>query len=89
MITWLLRAFDTVRAIRQDAEVWAHHLTGEGPGTIRRQREAITRALPARPPAPWTAPSAYGTAPSAYQRSGYPGAPTTTAPGQRGAFTVR
>ena len=82
MITWLLRAFDTVRAIRQDAEVWAHHLTGEGPGTIQRQREAITQALPARPPAPWTAPSAY-------QRSGYPGAPTTTAPGQRPAFTVR
>lgn len=82
MITWLLRAFDTVRAVRQDAEVWAHHLTGEGPGTIRRQREAIRRALPARPPAPWRAPSAY-------RRSGYPGAPTTTAPGQRPAFTVR
>jgi hypothetical protein len=74
MITWLLRAFDTVRAIRQDAEVWAHHLTGEGPGTIRRQREAITRALPARPAASWRAPSAY-------RGSGYPGAPTTTAPG--------
>lgn len=82
MITWLLRAFDTVRAIRQDAEVWAHHLTGEGPGTIRRQREAITRALPARPPAPWRAPSAY-------RGSGYPGAPTTTTPRQRAAFTVR
>jgi hypothetical protein len=82
MITWLLRAVDTVRAVRQDAEVWAHHLTGEGPGTIRRQREAITQAVPARPPARREAPSAY-------QRSGYPGAPTTTAPGQRAAFTVR
>jgi hypothetical protein len=82
MITWLWRAVDTVRAVRQDAEVWAHHLTGEGPGTIRRQREAITQALPARPPARREAPSAY-------QRSGYPGAPTTTAPGQRAAFTVR
>jgi hypothetical protein len=82
MITWLLRAVDTVRAVRQDAEVWAHHLTGEGPGTIRRQREAITQALRARPPARRKAPSAY-------QRSGYPGAPTTTAPGQRAAFTVR
>jgi hypothetical protein len=82
MIMWLLRAVDTVRAVRQDAEVWAHHLTGEGPGTIRRQREAITQALPARP-------SARREAPSAYQRSGYPGAPTTTAPGQRAAFTVR
>jgi hypothetical protein len=82
MITWLLRAFDTVRAIRQDAEVWAHHLTGEGPGTIQRQREAITRALPARPPAPWRAPSAY-------MRSGNPGGPTTTAPGHRPALTVR
>jgi hypothetical protein len=82
MITWLWRAVDTVRAVRQDAEVWAHHLTGEGPGTIRRQREAITQAVPARPPARREAPSAY-------QRSGYPGAPTTTAPGQRAAFTVR
>jgi hypothetical protein len=82
MITWLWRAVDTVRAVRQDAEVWAHHLTGEGPATIRRQREAITQALPARPPARREAPSAY-------QRSGYPGAPTTTAPGQRAAFTVR
>jgi hypothetical protein len=82
MIMWLLRAVDTVRAVRQDAEVWAHHLTGEGPGTIRRQREAITQAVPARPPARREAPSAY-------QRSGYPGAPTTTAPGQRAAFTVR
>jgi hypothetical protein len=82
MITWVLRALETVTAIRQDMEVWAHHLTGEGPSTIRRQREAITQALPARPPAPWKAPSAY-------ERSGHPGVPTTTAPGQRPAFTVR
>jgi hypothetical protein len=82
MITWLLRAIDTVRAIRRDAEVWAHHLTGEGPGTIRRQREAITQALSARPPDPRKAPAEY-------ERSGYPGEPTTTAPGQRHAFTVR
>jgi hypothetical protein len=82
MITWVLRALETVTAIRQDMEVWAHHLTGEGPSTIRRQREAITQALPARPPAPWKAPSAC-------ERSGHPGAPITTAPGQRPAFTVR
>lgn len=41
MTTRLLRVIDLVRAVRQDTRVWVHHLTGEGPTTVRRQREAV------------------------------------------------
>src|SRR5262245_59997976 len=41
----LLRVFETVRAVREDTWAWVHHLTGEGPTTIRRQREATTQAF--------------------------------------------
>jgi hypothetical protein len=40
----LLRVLETVRAVREDTRAWVHHLTGEGPTTIRRQREAATQA---------------------------------------------
>ena len=82
MITWLLRAFDTVRAIRQETEMWVNHLTGEGPSTIRRQRETVAQALPAGPPAPRSAPSAY-------EKSGHSGTPTRTARRRRLTLTVR
>jgi hypothetical protein len=82
MITWLLSAFDTVRAIRQDTEMWVHQLTGEGPSTLRRQRETVEQALPTGPPAPRSAPSAY-------PKSGHSGMPTRTARRRRPALTVR
>jgi hypothetical protein len=59
MTTRLLRVIDTVRAVREDTRVWVHHLTGEGPATVRRQREAVAQALPAAPLAPLTRTSAY------------------------------
>ena len=44
MTTRLFRAIDVIRVVRQDTRAWTQHLTGEGPATIRRQREAVTRA---------------------------------------------
>ena len=49
MTMQLRKAIDTMRAVRRDARIWARHLTGEGPTTVRRQREAVTRALAAGP----------------------------------------
>lgn len=84
MTTRLLRVIDAVRAVRQDTRVWVHHLTGEGPATVRRQREAVARALAAAPLAPLTRRT------SAHERFGRPEAPTVAAtPGQRPAFTTR
>ena len=54
MMTRLLRMIHTVKAVRQETRVWAHHLTGEGPTTVRRQRDAVAQALGALPPAPST-----------------------------------
>jgi hypothetical protein len=49
MTTRLLRMLATIKAVRRDIQPWVHHLTGEGPATIRRQREAIAQGL-ATPP---------------------------------------
>ena len=49
MTMGLLRVIDTIRAVREDTQIWAHHLTGEGHTTVRRQREAVARALAAVP----------------------------------------
>jgi hypothetical protein len=54
MTSQLLSMIDTVRAVRNEMRVWVHHLTGEGPATIRRQRESIAKTLPAAPLAPLT-----------------------------------
>jgi hypothetical protein len=84
MTTWLFRAVETVRTIHQDARVWVHHLTGEGPTTVRRQREGATQALALAPPAP----SAHALSVSA--KSSRPEAPTTPAvAGPRPAFIGR
>lgn len=80
----LLRVIDTMRAVRQDTRIWVHHLTGEGPATVRRQREAVAQALAAGPPAPltrWT---------SAYERASRPGAPPLAVqPGRRSVLITR
>jgi hypothetical protein len=52
MLTGFLRAMETMRAVLHDTQAWADHLTGEGPTTVRRQREAAARALAAAPLAP-------------------------------------
>ena len=84
MTTRLLRVIDTVRAVRQDTRVWVRHLTGEGPTTVRRQRDAAAQALPAVPLAPLTRRT------SAYERFGRPEAPTVAAtPGRRPVLTAR
>ena len=84
MTKWVLGVIDAVRAIRQDARVWVHHLTGEGPATVRRQRETVAQALGTVSLAPSARPS------SSYESSGRPEAPTVAAPpGGRPAFTTR
>ncbi len=84
MTTRLFRVIDTVRAVRQETRVWVHHLTGEGPTTVRRQRAAVGQALLAAPLAPLARRA------SAYERFGRPEAPTVGAtPGRRAAFTTR
>jgi len=45
MLGRLLRAIETVRSVRADTRVWVQHLTGEGATTLRRQRDAVARAL--------------------------------------------
>jgi hypothetical protein len=83
MTTRLLRVIDTVRAVREDTRVWVYHLTGEGPATVRRQREAVAQALPAAPLAPLTRTSAY-------ERFGRPETPTVAAtPRRRPVLTAR
>jgi hypothetical protein len=52
MITRLLRVIDVMRAVRHETSEWNRHLSGEGPATIRRQREAAARALAALLPNP-------------------------------------
>jgi hypothetical protein len=82
MPTRVLRLIDTVRAVRADTRAWVHHLTGEGPTTVRRQREAVAQALAAAPLAPRRT--------SAYESFGRAEAPTVAAtPGRRPAFTTR
>ena len=84
MTKWVLGVIDAVRAIRQDARVWVHHLTGEGPATVRRQRETVAHALGTVS----LAPSARAS--SSHESSGRPEAPTVAAPpGRRPAFTTR
>jgi hypothetical protein len=53
MLTGFLRAMGTMRAVLHETQVWADHLTGEGPTTIRRQRETAVRALAAVPARPF------------------------------------
>jgi hypothetical protein len=45
MTTRLLRMIAAVKAVRRDTRPWAHHLTGEGHATVRRQREAVVQTL--------------------------------------------
>ena len=52
MTTRLLRMIASVQAVRRDTRTWVQHLTGEGPATIRRQREAVAHALAVAPLAP-------------------------------------
>src|SRR5262245_9321793 len=53
MTTRLRRMIDTVRTVRQDTRTWTYHLTGEGPTTVRRQREDAAQTLATtRPNAP-------------------------------------
>jgi hypothetical protein len=66
MTTRLLRLIDTVKAVRQETRAWVHHLTGEGPTTVRRQRDAVAQTLGALPPAPSTRRE------SGYERLGRP-----------------
>jgi hypothetical protein len=51
MITGLRSAVDALRAVRRDTRAWVHHLTGEGPATVQRQRQAVAQTLTAAPPA--------------------------------------
>jgi hypothetical protein len=57
MIMQLLKVIDTMRVVRQDAQIWTRHLTGEGATTVRRQREAVARAFAAGPLAALRIPS--------------------------------
>jgi hypothetical protein len=54
MTTRLLGVIETIRAVRRDTRAWVNHLTGEGPATLRRQRESLAQAMAAAPPAPST-----------------------------------
>ena len=42
-------AFDAWHSVWDETRVWIHHLTGEGPATLQRQREAVAAALASRP----------------------------------------
>ena len=41
----LHRMMDTIRVVLRETRVWRHHLTGEGPTTVGRQREVVAQAL--------------------------------------------
>lgn len=49
MTSRLFRMIAAMKAVRRDVQPWVHHLSGEGPATVRRQREAATRALATAP----------------------------------------
>ena len=84
MRTQLLRMITTVRAVRQDTRTWVHHLTGEGPTTVGRQREAAWQVLAAIPPASSTRRA------SGSEGLGRPEASAPVAiPGRRPVFTTR
>jgi hypothetical protein len=72
MITRLLRMIATVKGVRRDMQPWVHHLTGEGPATVRRQREAADQVL-ATAPLDSIGPS------FAYERYAPPEVPTVAA----------
>lgn len=76
MITRLLRMIATVKGVRRDMQPWVHHLTGEGPATIRRQREAAGQVL-ATAPLDSVGPS------YAYERHARPEAPSVAAIARR------
>jgi len=81
MITRLLRMIATVKAVRRETQPWVHHLTGEGPVTIRRQRDAASQVL-ATAPLDSMGPS------YAYERHARPEAPTVAAITRRRAVLM-
>ena len=83
MTTGLLRMLATVKAVRRDTQPWIHHLTGEGPATIRRQRETIAQVL-ATPPLTSAAPRTL-----AHERSERPEAPAVAGISRRPVLTTR
>jgi hypothetical protein len=54
MTTRLLGVIEAMRAVRRDTRVWVDHLTGEGPATLRRQRESLAQAMAVAAAAPST-----------------------------------
>jgi hypothetical protein len=84
MTTRLLRVIETVKAVRQDTRVWVDHLTGEGPATVRRQREAVARVVAAAPPVPSTRRT-----PASEKPNPRTGRTVTAAPGRQPALGIR
>ena len=84
MTTRLLRMITSVQAVRRDTRTWVQHLTGEGPATIRRQREAVAHAFAVTPMAPSTRRTL------ANERNARPETPPVAAiAGRRPALTTR
>lgn len=84
MTTRMLSMLATVKAVRRDIQPWVHHLTGEGPATIRRQREAIAQGL--------ATPSSLSLAARrtlADERSAHPEAPAVARISGRPVLTTR
>jgi hypothetical protein len=48
----VVSALDALDSVQDETRVWIRHLTGEGPATLRRQREAIAAMPASDPPQP-------------------------------------
>jgi hypothetical protein len=85
MNTRLLRMIDAIRVVLRETRVWRHHLTGEGPTTVGRQREIVAQALAAPPPPASLAERA----PAHEQRGRLEGPAATATPGHQPVLSAR